>query len=94
MAAGMERVLRDHFYNKLLASRPIMPLGKILAIFLDQRMIRLTIDGSIFDNLHFILDGLERDPDEVIKRLLRDKPSTWKLSPTSVVALSARISSL
>ena len=74
MAAGMERVLRDHFYNKLLASRPIMPLGKDIGYLPGSKDDKIHHwMGPIFDNLHFILDQLERDPDEVIKRLLRDE---------------------
>ena len=66
--------MRDHLYNKVLASRPIMPLGKDIGYLPGSKGDKIQHwMGPIFDNLHFILDQLERDPDEVIKRLLRDE---------------------
>lgn len=77
MAAGMARVLRDHAFNKLLATRPIMPLGKDIGYLPGTKDDKITHwMGPIFDNLHFILDKQEREPDEVIKRLLKDETIT------------------
>ncbi|MHC5067874.1 MAG: PhoH family protein, partial [Planctomycetota bacterium] len=77
LAAGMAKVLRDGSYNKLLVSRPIMPMGKDIGYLpgsKDEKMSHWM--GPIFDNLEFILDKEERDPDAVIKRLLKDETIT------------------
>lgn len=74
LAAGMAKVLRDGDYNKLLVSRPIMPMGKDLGYLPGSKDEKLTHwMGPIFDNLQFILDKEERDPDTVIKKLLKDE---------------------
>ncbi len=74
LAAGITRVLRDEAYNKVLVSRPIMPLGHDIGYLpgsKDEKMGHWM--GPIFDNLHYILGQEERDPDEVIKRLINDE---------------------
>lgn len=74
LAAGITRVLRDEMYNKVLVSRPIMPLGHDIGYLpgsKDEKMGHWM--GPIFDNLHYILGQEERDPDEVIKRLINDE---------------------
>lgn len=74
LAAGLARVLKDHAYSKLLATRPIMPLGKDIGYLPGSKDDKLTHwMGPIFDNLHFILERQERDPDDVINRLLKDE---------------------
>jgi PhoH-like ATPase len=77
LAAGMSKVLRDGDYNKLLVSRPIMPMGKDIGYLPGSKDEKLTHwMGPIFDNLQFILDKEERDPDTVIKKLLKDDTIT------------------
>ncbi len=74
LAAGITRVLRDEAYNKVLVSRPTMPLGHDIGYLpgtKDEKMGHWM--GPIFDNLHYILGQEERDPDEVIKRLINDE---------------------
>jgi len=74
LAAGMTKVLRDGVYNKLLVSRPIMPLGKDIGYLPGTKDDKLSHwMGPIFDNLEFILDKEERDPDSVIKKLMKDE---------------------
>jgi len=77
LAAGLDRVLREGVYNKLLVSRPIMPLGKDIGYLPGTKDEKLTHwMGPIFDNLEFILDKNEKDPDSVIRTLLRDETIT------------------
>ena len=74
LAAGMEKTLRDGSYNKLLVSRPIMPIGKDIGYLPGSKDEKLSAwMGPIFDNLEFILDKEERDPLAVIKRLMKDE---------------------
>ena len=74
LAAGMAKVLRDGDYNKLLVSRPIMPMGKDIGYLPGTKDEKLTHwMGPIFDNLQFILDKEERDPDTVMRKLLKEE---------------------
>jgi PhoH-like ATPase len=74
LACGLSRTIQDERYNKLLVSRPIMPLGQDIGYLpgtKDEKMAHWM--GPIFDNLHFLLAQEERDPDEVIKRLVAEE---------------------
>lgn len=74
LAAGMTRVLRDATYQKLLVSRPIMPLGKDIGYLPGSKDDKLSHwMGPIFDNLFFLLGQEEGDPDEVIKHLMKEE---------------------
>ncbi len=71
LAAGMQKTLREEAYNKMLVSRPIMPLGQDIGYLpgtKDEKMTHWM--GPIFDNLHFILAHEERDPDDIIRSLI------------------------
>jgi PhoH-like ATPase len=58
-------------------SRPIIPLGKDIGYLPGTKDEKLTHwMGPIFDNLQFILGAEEHDPDEVIKRLIKDETIT------------------
>ena len=77
IAAGMQKVLRDEVQSKLLVSRPVIPLGKDIGYLPGSKDEKLTHwMGPIFDNLQFILGGEERDPDDVIKRLIKEETIT------------------
>ena len=74
LAAGMARVLNDATYQKLLVSRPIMPLGQDIGYLPGSKDDKLSHwMGPIFDNLFFLLGQEEGDPDEVIKHLMKDE---------------------
>jgi len=73
LAMGMTKVLRDSLYQKLLVSRPVIPLGKDIGYLPGSKDEKLSHwMGPIFDNLNFILGSEERDPDDVIKRLMEE----------------------
>ncbi|HYE05622.1 MAG TPA: PhoH family protein [Planctomycetota bacterium] len=79
LAAGLSKVIHDERYNKLLVSRPIMPLGQDIGYLpgtKDDKLVHWM--GPIFDNLNFLLASEERDPDEVIKRLIEDESVTME----------------
>ncbi len=77
LACGLAKVIHDERYRKLLVSRPIMPLGQDIGYLPGTKDEKLSHwMGPIFDNLHFLLAGEERDPDEVIKRLISEESIT------------------
>jgi PhoH-like ATPase len=73
LAVGMHKVLNEERYNKLLVSRPVIPLGNDIGYLPGSKNEKLSHwMGPIFDNLQTILGAEESDPDDVIKRLLDD----------------------
>ena len=74
LAAGMHKVLVEDTYTKMLVSRPIMPLGQDIGFLPGSKDEKLNNwMGPIFDNLHFIIGQQEKDPDEVIKRMIQEE---------------------
>jgi PhoH-like ATPase len=58
IAAGMQRVVKDRRYEKMLVSRPIMPLGRDIGYLPGDKDEKLQAwMGPIFDNLKFLLHG-------------------------------------
>ena len=79
LACGLAKVIHDERYKKLLVSRPIMPLGNDIGYLPGTKDEKLSHwMGPIFDNLHFLLASEERDPDEVIKRLIQEESITME----------------
>ena len=79
LACGLSKVLGEERYNKLLVSRPIMPLGQDIGYLPGTKDDKLSHwMGPIFDNLHFLLASEERDPDDVIKRLILEERITME----------------
>ena len=77
LACGLNKVIDSERYKKLLVSRPIMPLGADIGYLPGTKDDKLTHwMGPIFDNLHFLLASEERDPDDVIKRLIAEETIT------------------
>jgi len=79
LAIGLSKVLGEERYSKLLVSRPIMPLGNDIGYLpgtKDEKLAHWM--GPIFDNLHFLLGAEERDPDEIIRRLITDERVTME----------------
>jgi len=79
LACGLSKVLGEERYNKLLVSRPIMPMGQDIGYLPGTKDDKLSHwMGPIFDNLHFLLASEERDPDDVIKRLIQEERITME----------------
>jgi PhoH-like ATPase len=56
LATGLQKVLNDVAYDRLLISRPIMPLGRDIGYLPGTKEEKLeNWMGPIFDNLEFIL---------------------------------------
>jgi PhoH-like ATPase len=74
LACGLTEVVHGDRFKKLLVSRPIMPLGQDIGYLPGSKDDKLSHwMGPIFDNLHFLLASEERDPDDVIKKLIAEQ---------------------
>jgi PhoH-like ATPase len=61
VAAGLDRVIKEHRYEKLLVSRPIMPMGKDIGYLPGAKEEKLTHwMQPIFDNLKYLMGGKKR----------------------------------
>jgi PhoH-like ATPase len=74
LAAGMHLVIAEQRYEKLLVSRPLVPLGRDIGFLPGTKEEKLTQwMEPIFDNLEYILRANFRKPGEVsreVKRLI------------------------
>jgi PhoH-like ATPase len=61
LAAGLDRVIKEHHYEKLLVSRPIMPMGKDIGYLPGAKEEKLAHwMQPIFDNLKYLMGGKKR----------------------------------
>lgn len=66
LAAGMEMVLGHSRYDKILVSRPIIPMGKDIGFLPGTKDNKLTHwMQPIFDNLTYLMSGGNEDPDTI-----------------------------
>jgi PhoH-like ATPase len=79
LAAGLEMVLHQKQYERLLVSRPIIPLGKDLGYMPGTKDEKLTLwMQPIFDNLTYLMGGSKRHNDsgesvlQKVEKLLKD----------------------
>jgi len=62
LAAGLEKVLEQHFYSRLLVTRPVMPMGEDLGYLPGSKEEKLRPwMQPIYDNMEFIFSTSE-DP--------------------------------
>ncbi len=60
LAAGMHLVQREHLYDRILVSRPIVPLGKDIGYLPGNKEEKLSHwMEPIFDNLDYLLRGVQ-----------------------------------
>ncbi len=73
LASGLELMLKSHTYEKMLVSRPIMPMGKDIGYLPGDKDEKLTNWMlPIFDNLKYLLSGKRRPVETTVEQLLRD----------------------
>ncbi len=81
IAAGLNQVVDEELYKKLIVSRPIFPMGKDLGFLPGDVEAKLSPwMGPIFDNLDFLLNSAGNDYDFrflMDKKLLELEPLTY-----------------
>ena len=86
IAAGLQKVIKDKSYERLLISRPVMPLGNDIGYLPGTKEEKLeNWMGPIFDNLEYIFNAEKKD------RNVKEKTKTQieKLIRDEVVELEA-----
>ncbi|PCJ52597.1 MAG: phosphate starvation-inducible protein PhoH [Planctomycetota bacterium] len=70
IAAALEQTIDLNKFDKILVSRPIMPMGKDIGYLPGDKNEKLeNWMGPIFDNLRFLLRGKNGDPDSSQKKM-------------------------
>jgi PhoH-like ATPase len=88
LAAGLEMVLHQKQYERLLVSRPIIPLGKDLGYMPGTKDEKLTLwMQPIFDNLTYLMGGSKRNNNNDNGESVRNKVE--KLVTNNTVELEA-----
>ncbi|MFA6030087.1 MAG: PhoH family protein [Elusimicrobiota bacterium] len=73
LAAGLEQVLNEHAYRKLLIARPVVPVGHDLGYLPGTKQEKLnTWMGAIYDNLEFLMDRSRREDSDLDVQMLLD----------------------
>ncbi|MCB4790298.1 MAG: PhoH family protein [Elusimicrobia bacterium] len=58
LACGLQKILEENRYRRLLVARPIVPMGKDIGYLPGTKEEKLTSwMGAIYDNLEFLLQG-------------------------------------
>jgi len=92
LAAGMHQVFKEERYDKLLAARPIMPLGRDIGFLPGDKDEKLAMwMQPIFDNLSYLLStrgthveqAKSRTPEQHIDRMIDD--GTLVLEPLTYI---------
>lgn len=66
LAAALEMVLTNSFYDKILVTRPIIPMGKDIGYLPGTKDNKLQHwMQPIFDNLTYLMSGGHEDPDTI-----------------------------
>jgi len=70
LAAGLEMVLNRNEYDRILVSRPILPLGQDIGYLPGDKSDKLRHwMQPIFDNLAFLMHGVKKDAHSVDKKI-------------------------
>ncbi|HAH06370.1 MAG TPA: phosphate starvation-inducible protein PhoH [Elusimicrobia bacterium] len=88
LAAGLEQVLNEHAYRKLLIARPVVPVGHDLGYLPGTKQEKLnTWMGAIYDNLEFLMDRQHREDTDLDTQMLLEE---GKLEVEAVTYLRGR----
>ena len=86
IAAGLQGVVKDKTYKRLLISRPVIPLGKDIGYLPGTKEEKLeSWMGPIFDNMEYIFNA--EKPDKELKT--REKSAIEKYMKDGIIELEA-----
>lgn len=74
LACGLRKVFDDGVYNRILVSRPIMPLGRDIGYLPGTKEEKLfNWMQPIYDNLEFLCDSSSSDQNETMRWVMESK---------------------
>ena len=88
LAAGLRKVFDEAVYNRILVSRPIVPLGKDIGYLpglKEEKLLHWM--QPIYDNLEFLCDSTGNEPNETLRWVTESK----KLEMEAVTYIRGRI---
>ncbi|MEK9144256.1 MAG: PhoH family protein [Elusimicrobiota bacterium] len=73
LAAGLEQVLNEHAYRRMLVARPVIPVGHDIGFLPGTKQEKLnTWMGAIFDNLEFLMERPQKEDSRLDIQMLMD----------------------
>lgn len=74
LACGLRKVFDENVYNKILVSRPVVPLGRDIGYLPGTKEEKLfPWMQPIFDNLEYLCDSHGNEPSETLKWVMESK---------------------
>lgn len=74
LAVGLRKVFDENIYNRILVSRPIVPLGRDIGYLpglKEEKLIHWM--QPIYDNLEFLCDSAHHEPSETLRYIMESK---------------------
>ena len=74
LAAGLQQVVEDRLYRRILIARPVIPVGHDLGFLPGTKQEKLqTWMGAIYDNLEFLMDRPHSEDSELDVQMLMEQ---------------------
>ncbi|HVE14617.1 MAG TPA: PhoH family protein [Elusimicrobiota bacterium] len=74
LASGLEQVLGDKIYRRMMVARPVVPVGHDIGFLPGSKQEKLnTWMGAIYDNLEFLLDRPRREMMDIDIQMLLEE---------------------
>jgi len=74
IAAGLRKVFDDKVYDKMLVTRPVVPVGKDIGYLPGEKSAKMANwMQPIFDNLEYILGVHKREKIKTVDQMIKDK---------------------
>jgi PhoH-like ATPase len=91
IAAGLYEIFEKKHYEKLLVSRPIVPLGNDIGFLPGDKNNKLqSWMQPIFDNLEYLLEGSNRDPKKDPERQVNNMINKGTLQLEAITYIRGR----
>ena len=91
LAAALEQVARQETYERILVSRPIIPMGNDIGYLPGDKDEKLSVwMQPIFDNLEYLLHTGKPNNDSLVRRKIQELRHTGKLELEALTYIRGR----
>lgn len=91
LAAALEQVARQETYERILVSRPIIPMGNDIGYLPGDKDEKLSVwMQPIFDNLEYLLHTGKPNNDSLVRRKIQELRNTGKLELEALTYIRGR----
>ena len=91
LAAAVEQAINNNLYERILVSRPIVPMGKDIGYMPGGKDEKLSVwMQPIYDNLEFLLQNGGKKDQQTVRRRLDDMRRNHQLEPEALTYIRGR----